>query len=190
MVSTDNDEIANIAASYGAEVPFIRPAYLARDETPSIDVILHVLNFYELKKINYDIVALLEPTSPLRKKGDLETAIRNLILHYDYYDGIISLGKIQLENPFIAKIVKDDNIQPLLESSEIIQNRQKYPNIYFPYGVIYAVKKEILKKTKSFYKGKMLPFFIERWQNYEIDDLYDFMCVETIFKHKLMEIVQ
>jgi CMP-N,N'-diacetyllegionaminic acid synthase len=56
--------------------------------------------------------------------------------------------------------------------------------VYFPYGVIYISKTEALKKFRSFYQEKTIPYFIERWQNYEIDDIYEQVCIEAINKYR------
>ena len=66
IVSTDSREIANISKNIGLEVPFIRPKSLAKNETPTVDVIKHALEFYISKKINFDAVCILQVTSPLR----------------------------------------------------------------------------------------------------------------------------
>ena len=67
IVTTDDNEIAGIAERSGAEVPFIRPENLAGDKTPMLDVVVHAVDFFKAKEITFDYVALLEPTSPLRK---------------------------------------------------------------------------------------------------------------------------
>ncbi len=80
MVSTDSEEIAHIASSFGASVPFIRPAELASDVATSFEVIKHALEFYSDKlHKTFDFIVLLEPTSPLRSKVDIDAALENLI---------------------------------------------------------------------------------------------------------------
>ena len=74
IVNTDDNEIANISVKYGAEVPFLRPEKLAGDKTPMIDVIIHTIDFLEEENKAFDYVALLEPTSPLRKIDEIGRA--------------------------------------------------------------------------------------------------------------------
>src|SRR4030066_411377 len=100
VVSTEDEEIAGISKEYGAEV-IKRPEELARDDSPTIDVVMHVLNWFEEKNEYFDIVVLLEPTSPLRKENDLDSAVRLFIQKIDEADSLISLGEIHLENPHI-----------------------------------------------------------------------------------------
>ena len=80
MVTTDSEKIAGIAREFGATVPFIRPAELASDTATSVDVIRHVLNFYEIKLYkNFEYTVVLEPTSPLRVKEDIDNDIEQLL---------------------------------------------------------------------------------------------------------------
>ena len=100
----------------------------------------------------------------------------------------MSLGEVHLENPYITKVINNGYVKPLIKGKKITQ-RQQLPKIYFPYGVIYASKVSALKKEKTFYQKKTIPFLIERWQNYEIDDIFDLFCVEAILKNKLKEVL-
>jgi CMP-N-acetylneuraminic acid synthetase len=182
VVSTDDEEIAHIAREHGGHVPFLRPADLAGDETPIIDVIRHLLLALEPER--FDVVALLEPTSPLRRSGDIDRALGLLREHYDEADAVISVGEVHTENPFICKLVEGRFIRPFVEHEPVLYQRQQLSPVYFPYGVIYAAKSEALVAHGTFYQDRSLPLFLERWQNYEIDDLYDFLCVETIMRHR------
>ena len=188
-VSTEDTEIASTAEKYGADIPFLRPIKLAKDNSSSMDVINYTLGqFQSLGKI-YDYLILLEPTSPLRKNNDLDLAIKKLISNEERANSLVSVGEIQLENPFISKVIKNGFVKPLIDKSEnAITQRQEYPKTYFPYGVIYMSKVTKLKELKSFYQEKTIPYIIERWQNYEIDDIYDFLCVETIMKKVMRRI--
>lgn len=184
IVSTEDKEIAKISKKYGAEVPFLRPKELATDSSPTIDTIIHALNWFEEREEYFDIVVLLEPTSPLRKKDDLDNAIELFIKNIDKADSLVSVGEVHLENPYIMKTIENGYVKSFIEINENIYQRQQLPKVYFPYGVVYLSKTDTLKKYKTFYQEKTTPYFIERWQNYEIDDLYDFIVVEAILKNK------
>ena len=75
VVSTDDREIADAAQSAGAAVPFMRPAELATDAASSMDVILHAISYFEKKGESFDVLVLLQPTSPLRDSGHVEEAL-------------------------------------------------------------------------------------------------------------------
>jgi len=184
VVSTEDEEIAEVSNRYGAEV-IKRPEELARDDSPTIGAIMHVINRLEEKGEYFDIVVLLEPTSPLRKEDDLDNAIGLFIVNIDKADSLVSLGEVTLENPYIMKKVEDGFVKPFVEIGEAFLRRQQLPKVYFPYGVIYLSKVDALKKYRTVYQERTIPYFIERWQNYEIDDMYHFICVEAILKYRL-----
>lgn len=178
VVSTDDPRIAEVATEAGAQVPFLRPAELARDSSPVVDAVSHCLDFLSSRGKTYDVVALLEVTSPLRRPGELQQALQTLVDAWDGIDGVVSLGRIQLESPFLARTVEQGRISNLLEPTGY--QRQQLPATYFPYGVIYATKTQALLRERTFHVARAAPHFIERWQNYEIDDDCDFACVQAI----------
>jgi CMP-N,N'-diacetyllegionaminic acid synthase len=190
IVSTDDEEIAKVSRSFGAEVPFMRPGELATDAAKTIDVVVHALEFLKQRGgLEFDYLALLEPTSPLRKNGDIDKSIAKLIDNGKNVDCLVSLGKISLEHPEITKSLDINGyVKPFFEQEVTATRRQDYSSAYFPYGVIYLSKVETLFSSKTFYQERTLPFLIERWQNYEVDDIYDFMVIETILKQKMGEI--
>lgn len=188
FVSTDCNEIAKVCEDFGVKVPFLRPDELALDTSSSMDVVEHVINSLEKENKFFDYILLLEPTSPLRKKDDLANAVEKLFNNPNA-DGIISLGEVHMEHPMIVKKVTDDEkIVPYIDEVKKITQRQQADKAYFPYGVVYMVKTEIFKEKKMFYTENVIPYFIERWQNYEIDDIFDFLCIEAILKEKRGEI--
>jgi CMP-N-acetylneuraminic acid synthetase len=187
FVSTDSSEIAKTSEDYGVAVPFLRPAELASDTSSSIDVLLHVLDYLEAQRSFFDYVAMLEPTSPLRDEKDLEISIRQ-VLKTENVDGIISLGEVHTEHPWIVKrLTEDGRVAPFTSDGKIITQRQQCVPAFFPYGVIYMLKVNVLRREKTFYTKNVIPYFIERWQNYEIDDYCDFICVESILRERFQE---
>jgi CMP-N,N'-diacetyllegionaminic acid synthase len=185
LVSTDYQEIAEIARKFGAEAPFLRPAELATDQSPTIDTIFHALDFFENQGLHFDYLALLEPTSPLRKEGDIDKAIEILYENDAIADSVVSVGEVHMEHPAIIKKIVNGLVKPFLEKSETVLRRQDLQEVYFPYGVIYLSKTDKLRELKTFYQERTLPYFIDRWQNYEVDDIFDLVCIEGILKYKL-----
>ena len=186
IVSTEDKEIAKISKEYGALV-IERPEELARDDSPTIDAIMHVINWFESREEYFDIVILLEPTSPLRKDNDLDNAVEHFIENIDRADSLVSVGEVHMENPHITKKIENGYVKPLIEIDKNVHQRQQLPKVYFPYGVIYLALTIALKKHKTFYLERTIPYFIERWQNYEIDDIYDFIGIETILRYRFNE---
>lgn len=183
LVSTDCEKIQKISLEAGANSPFLRPEQLASDTASSVDVGMHALNYlFEEKKLEFDYLILLEPTSPLREDDDIDSMVRTLDDLRESVDGVVSLGEVH-EHPDIMKKVIDNKVKPYGEvSSE--QRRQDLSKVYFPYGVGYLIKVDTFKKERSYYANKVAPYFIKRYQNYEVDDLYDFMAIEAVMKHE------
>jgi CMP-N-acetylneuraminic acid synthetase len=181
VVSTDGGEIAAIARTAGAEVPFLRPAELATDTASSYDVIRHTLAHYAPRCFDYTV--LLEPTSPLREDGDIDRVLRALDEERDRFDAIITLGQVH-EHPSIMKKLQDRAVKPFVENLAMAGRRQDAEPAFFPYGVAYAAKTDVLLAENTFYTKCCMGFPIQRYQNYEIDDLQDFLCVEAVMRHQ------
>lgn len=183
VVSTDDEAIAEVARAYGARTPFLRPPDLASDSSTSADAALHALSWLrEHEGTTFDAVILLEPTSPLRASGDLMGVAELLTRHWDDTDAVVTVGRVQLEQPTTMKRMDDDGrLTPWVPMQDPGSRTQAVA--WFPYGVAYAVKTETLEQHRTFYPSRVLGYKIERWQNYEVDDLFDFLCVETIVQH-------
>ncbi|MDB6059947.1 MAG: acylneuraminate cytidylyltransferase [Verrucomicrobiaceae bacterium] len=184
IVSTDDQEIADIAKDAGASVPFLRPAALAADTTPTIDVIEHVLEFFNKEATqSFDYFILLEPTSPLREDDDIDNMLIKLDANADKFDAIISVGEVG-EHPSIMKKLIGDGIEPYCPDLQMALRRQDNAPAFFPYGVAYISKIETLLAERTFYPKRCTHYRIKRYQNYEIDDIYDFLAVESIMRHE------
>ena len=146
-----------------------------------IDALQHAIGEIDEE---YDIIILLEPTSPLRNNTDIDRGIMLLVDNWNSHDSIVSLGEIQLENPEICKLIENKNVVPYSKESRKITYRQQLEKVYFPYGVLYGSKATTLSKYEGFYQDRTLPMLIDRWQNYEVDDRYDFICIDAIMKDR------
>lgn len=184
VVTTDDPEIAEVSLAHGAEVPFMRPAEFALDTSPSIDAVLHALDALAADGRTFDYLALLEPTSPLRTPGDIDRAIEMLVAHEAEADAVVSVGEVHMEHPSIVKRIVDGRLEPYVPQGTRVTRRQDLDRAYFPYGVVYLSKVSSLRETKSFYPVRTMPMLIERWQNYEIDDIYDLLCVDAILSYR------
>ncbi|MFJ9450907.1 acylneuraminate cytidylyltransferase family protein [Herbaspirillum sp. NPDC101397] len=184
MVSTDSEEIAAIAVQYGAQVPFLRPPELATDMASSYDVIRHVLAHYEQEGgRQFGYTMLLEPTSPLREDDDIDKVIEALDDNSEVFDSIVTLGAVG-EHPSIIKRFAGSEVVPFCPELKQTTRRQDNETAYFPFGVAYLAKTPVLLSENTFYTKRCMGFEIKRYQNYEIDDIYDFLCVETIMKQE------
>lgn len=184
MVTTDSVEISEVSKKYGAQVPFLRPQELALDNSTTFDAVQHALDFYSTSfNETFDYVVLLEPTSPLREKDDIDNMIEKLVRNESSYDSIVSIGEVH-EHPSIMKKIVGDSLVPFCEDLELTSRRQDNEPAYFPYGVAYIIKTSVLLEEKTFYSARNAHYKIKRYQNYEIDDLYDFLAIENIMRHE------
>jgi CMP-N,N'-diacetyllegionaminic acid synthase len=181
VVSTDDEAIAQAARAAGARVPFRRPPALAEDGSTSADAALHALAWLrENEGRSYDAVILLEPTSPLRASTDLAGVAELLARRWDDTDAVVTVGRVQLEQPAVMKRMDaDGRLAPWADAAAAPAGA----TAWFPYGVAYAVKTEALERLRTFYPPRVLGYTIERWQNYEVDDPFDFLCVEAVMQH-------
>ena len=182
FVSTDSKEIAEVSEKFGVSVPELRPEELASDKATSASVVLYTIDYLKQNGKCYDYFLLLEPTSPLRKDNDLDNAIE-LACNNPNKAGVVSLGEVHMEHPSIVKRIETNGkIMPYIVDSQKVTQRQQLDKAYFPYGVVYLVKTDYFERNRLFYGIDSLPYFIERWQCYEIDDIYDFVAIEAILK--------
>lgn len=187
MVTTDSQEIAEISKKYGANVPFLRPDELASDTATSFDAIKHTIEFYknELKK-DFDYVVLLEPTSPLRSVKDVDGAIEKLL--DSSADAIVGICKTEGQNPaFLVNKNEDDFISGYNNIDMKVLRRQDIKDVYFFEGSVYISKTDILLEKETFYHENTLGYEFPKYKSLEIDDMDDFIMIESIMKHRSKE---
>lgn len=156
LVSTDSAKIKKISESYGAIIPFLRPKKLSNDESNVYDTIIYSLNKFEkISNLKFDIILILQPTSPLRKDIDIKNSIK--LLSSSNYDSVISVTQYNGVSPFIMYKPVKKGIK-LLNINKFYQ-RQQYGKIFYRNGLIYAIKRNTLIKKKSLY-GKNLGFIV------------------------------
>ncbi len=185
LVSTDSEEIAQVARNFGAETPFIRPRELALDETPSVDVILHALDYCE-KNLGqtFEFIVLLEPTSPLRDGSDIDRAF--LELHSNgIATSIVGIARTESQNPaFLVTREESGTLKNLARQSMQPSRRQEIEEVFFLEGSIYLTSCKELRKNNSFYHSKTIGCLFPKWKSFEIDDLTDFVIVEALISRK------
>jgi N-acylneuraminate cytidylyltransferase len=173
-VSTDDDEIIDVVEKYGLKVPFKRPHSLATDTATTNDVLLHALNFYESKDIVYDLVILLQPTSPLRKAIHVEEA---LSLYTDSLDMIVSV-----KESHAASLICKENEDGFLEFcyNHTALRRQELSSYYEYNGAIYIINiKRLKEKSLRGFTIKM-KYVMDGISSIDIDTPLDWILVETI----------
>jgi N-acylneuraminate cytidylyltransferase len=184
IVSTDDDEIAEIARSYGAEVPFMRPAALAQDDTTDLPVFKHALDWLaENESYIPDVVLQLRPTSPLRPPDCVDRAVSLLKDNpeADSVRGVIPSG----QNPYkMWRIADDGHMQPLLNGGfEEPYNmlRQQLPATYWQTGHIDAIRSSTIE-AGSMTGSTILPLILDPSYAVDIDTNRDHERAEWIIR--------
>ncbi|WP_298247546.1 acylneuraminate cytidylyltransferase family protein [uncultured Christiangramia sp.] len=182
ILSSDDDNIIQVAQKLGLEVPFKRPSNLAGDNIFSLDVIKHTLDFFEAKNEYFDVVCFLQVTSPFREKSLIDKAI--LKFKESEADCLISVREVPVEyNPHWTFEPDETNLlQIATGESEIISQRQKLPKAYHRDGSIYLTKTSVIKNQNSLY-GKKISFIDTTGSSYvNIDEPEDWEKAEKILK--------
>lgn len=179
IVSTDDEEIAIAAEVCGCKPPFVRPAEFAQDHSTSLEVVLHAIQFFESQNIFFDAICLLQPTSPFREKGFIDTAIEKFIA--TKADCLISVLPIPHEyNPHWAFEEAEKGLLKIATGeSQIISRRQELPKAFHRDGSVYISKTDVIKKG-SFY-GNSIAYIESNPQFYvNIDTMKDWEAAEKL----------
>jgi CMP-N-acetylneuraminic acid synthetase len=146
LVSTDDEEIAEVARVAGANVPFLRPAELAVDTARSVDVVRHAVDFVEARDgTRLDWVLTLQPTAPFRSPADIEAAVALAGSDPDA-DSVISVVEVIDSHPVFVKKLVDGYIEPFcVEEVEGVRRQEIEPPAYKRNGAIYVTRRELLE---------------------------------------------
>ena len=175
FVTTDGPNIAKIAKKYGAEV-IIRPKNLSKGRIMAEPSLIHAIDYLEReKKTQINNIVLLQPTSIIRNKNDIDNAIR--VFKNQRADSLFSSCDMHI---FLwRKMLK--KIKPINYNFKNRKNRQELPNEYIENGSIYITKKTILKKYKNRLGGKISTYVMSGLSIFEIDTEEDFKTISLIF---------
>jgi len=183
IVSTEDLQIIEAAKRLNIKVPFTRPMELAQDNTPTIDVIIHALEWYKKQGVLFDAVCLLQATSPFRTVAFLDKAIMTFI--EKGCDSLVSVQKVPHEyNPhWTFEVNTDGNLKIATGENQIISRRQELPIAYHRDGSIYITKTEVLLAAHSLY-GQSISFIESDPDFYvNIDTLQDWEKAKEIIQN-------
>lgn len=175
-VSTDSEQYAQIAMQYGADVPFLRDAAYAADKSSSWDVVGYVLNEYKKLGKQFTMIALLQPTTPLRTaeniKGAYEVFLRNSA------NAVVSVCETDHPPLWTDVLPEDCNMKGFVTKKYREIPRQQMPIYYRVNGAIYLMKIEMLTDILNLYDRNCYAYVMDKNHSIDIDDEYDFRLVE------------
>lgn len=181
IVSTDDSKIADIAKKYGAEVPFLRPASLAKDNSSSISVCKHALRWLEKHGFGkFDHVMILQPTSPLRIAKDIDECIKKIVI--SGADSVMSMVKLSDFDIKKIKKIKNEVITPWCEKEGKASNRRdKGGEVYKRNCAIYLTKTDCILRGDLF--GKVsVAYVMPPERSVDINGPVDFEIAEFWLK--------
>lgn len=168
VLSSDDPEIIDVATRHGAQAPFIRPAELASDTADSLSVVRHALGTLLAP---YDLLVLLQPTSPLRAAADIDGAIEHCL--HQQASSCVSLCEVD-KSPWWMMTIQDNNrLRPLLAGQAIPTRRQDAPPVYALNGAVYVARCSHLLGGGGFITDDTVAWLMPKERSVDIDTEMD-----------------
>ena len=184
VLSTDDEEIAQVGRVWGLETPFLRPRDLACDDTPTIPVLQDVVHKLEVAGYHYDAIFTLQPTNPLRRPEDIDGAIE--LLEGSGADSVISFVSVGEKHPARMKLIDDIGrvIDPPFAEAFEGQPRQSLPKLYLREGSVYLTRRDVLMNENSLKGSDCRAWLIAEERACNIDTPFDLFLAEQILSRE------
>lgn len=181
VVSTEDEEIAEVSKKYGAEV-ISRPPELAQDDTPSLPVYQHTIRYLE-KTEGYrpEIIVILQPTSPLRIVEDIDRAIEGFL--EAKYDSIVSVCEVEYP-PHWMYTLTGNRLKPLIKDGKNVVRRQDAPKVYRLNGAVYITSRDIIMKGNQVLGRDTKAYIMPLERSIDIDTELDFKLAELLMRER------
>ncbi len=180
-LTTDSPQIRAVAEAHGLHVPFLRPAELATDQSPTRDALLHAVEFYTSQGRRYDTIVLLQPTSPFRTPGQIAEAValyRRLTTEGKKPDMVVSV-KPAAANPYYDIFEADETgTLHVSKGSGTITRRQDAPQVWQYNGAIYVINTESLQREPMGAFARKIPYVMDAASSADLDTIEDWNAAE------------
>jgi CMP-N,N'-diacetyllegionaminic acid synthase len=186
VVSTDDEQIAAISTQFGVLAPFIRPAHLAQDDTPTLPVVQHAVEFVETaNNCHFDIIVLLQPTTPLRTSEDIDATID--LLQSTRADSVVSVVDVGGYHPFRMKRIIGKNIlvNYIDQDFEDMRPRQKLPPVYIRSGDLYVNWRQGVMEAGWLVGKDVRAYIIPKERAVNIDTEFDLQLAEYLLQKRM-----
>ena len=183
VLSTDDPEIAAVAKTFGAEVPFMRPAEMAGDASPVIDAALHAFQWLEKNDHYFPMFGmLLQPTSPLRTAADIQQAVALAVERNA--DAVVSVVEAD-RHPYLMKTIDGQGrLVPFIESPQSGNRRQDLPPVYAINGAIYLIKRSLLAEKRGWCPAGALAYVMPPERSLDVDTPWDLKLADLVLGEK------
>lgn len=181
-VSTDDIEIKSVVEAYGLKVPFLRPDELSTDTAGTYEVLLHALDFYEQQGKHFDIVLLLQVTSPFRKAEQVKEALELFKQTNDKNAMVVSVKECP-SNPYYDIFEEDVNgYLQISKGDGTIYRRQDAPKVYEYNGAIYIMDAHTLKYTHMHKIPHRVKYVMDAKSSFDLDTMQDWKMAEMMLE--------
>ena len=180
LLSSDDEEIAEVARFYGLAVDYMRPAELATDTAGSREMMLDAMAWADAVHIDYDCVILLQPTSPLRNAQDILDAAR---LYTQDVDMVVSVCKTEANPYYHLFELTDDGTLHICKGDGLYTRRQDAPEVLEYNGAVYVVNPESLRKMPMGSFPKRIPYLMPASRSIDLDTLEDWRRAEELISN-------
>lgn len=183
VLSTDDEEIAAVGRAAHLDVPFMRPAELAQDRTPSLAVLQHTLRWFEERGEHYDAVCLLQPTNPLRTAATIDACIARFV--ETGADAVVTVLPVPAEhNPhWVYFAAANGELRLSTGEAEPVSRRQDLPAAFHREGSVYVTRRDVLLEQGSLYGARVIGFEVDPSASVNIDSLEDWARAEALVGH-------
>jgi CMP-N-acetylneuraminic acid synthetase len=183
ILSTDSFEIAEAGRRAGLEVPFMRPASLAADDTPMVPVIQHALTEVSRQGWSPDVVVLLQPTSPLRRPDHVRDAVS--MLRDSSADSVVTVVEVPRHlSPDYVMRIEEGRLKSFLPDGARVTRRQDARPAYSRDGTVYAFRRSTLERTGGIYGEDCRPLLIDACDSLSIDSPADWDEAERLLARR------
>jgi CMP-N,N'-diacetyllegionaminic acid synthase len=177
VLSTDSQEIADVGRHLGADVPFLRPATLARDDSPMYGVVRHAIERLELEGWRAWAVAVLQPTAPMRRPEHVRHAVE--IMDAEGCSSVVSVIEIPAHySPDYAMRIEGDRLVNFMREGSPITRRQDAVRAYSRDGTIYLVRRDVVIERRDLYGEDCRPLILQPSESVNLDTLEDWTRAE------------
>ena len=180
-VSTDDFEIREKVQDYGLSIPFVRPESLATDTTTTNEVIQHALEWYKSNGLVFDIVVLLQPTSPLRNAENIRKALS--LWDENSMDLLLSVKETDA-NPYYVLFEENEKGYLIKAKSGNFSRRQDCPSVYELNGAIYIFPASYDHEPTLKISAKTKKIVMDKVSSIDVDDRYDFLIAEMFLQER------
>ena len=178
VLSTDDEEIADVGRRIGGVTVVMRPAHLAADDIPVLPVVQDVLRILDSEEA-YDSIVVLQPTNPFREPEHIEAALQRL--EETGADAVVSVHPVA-EHPWRARQFEGDFLFPLFPNEDYLAQRQDLSPIYYLNGAVIAARRDAVLSGATFYGETIAGLVVPRLVGFDIDEEDDLVVAEALWK--------